>query len=146
MDTPRARPWRCHAHVHGIATRARMVYLPRLSTLGKHAPRPPNNCVLLGRGRVIVSKPVAPMMGLLHSTDPDDAGDDDEDDDDDDEDDGKGDDEGNGDEMVMIMFPNCSCTTGGAFALRRPTFGHSDSWTYFLSTPTYLTHGSTYHC
>ena len=104
------------------------------------APRPPNNCVLLGRGRVIVSKPVAPMMGLLHSTDPDDAGDgdDDEDDDDDDEDDGKDDDEGNGDEMVMIMFPNCSCTTGGAFALRRPTFGHSDTWTYLLNTWTYL--------
>ena len=47
MALPRTRPWRCHAHVHGIATRARMVYLPRLSTLGKHAPRKGDNLAVV---------------------------------------------------------------------------------------------------
>ena len=51
MALPRARPWRCHAHVHGIATRARMVYLLHLSTLGKHAARTAEP-VTAGSGRV----------------------------------------------------------------------------------------------
>ena len=41
MAMPRACAWCSHGHVHGIATRAPVDYLPRGYTIGKHAVRVP---------------------------------------------------------------------------------------------------------